>query len=485
MKKHLYLLLIAFLAIPAAVSAQQNLRSGYFLDGYIYKYKMNPAMAPERGFFAMPVLGNLGVGLETNLGLSTFLYPTENGKLTTFLSPRVSNQTFLDRIAESNKMNVNLDLGILAFGFRTGKCFHTVDLSLRTDSGMNMPGDFFRFMKLGGTLGRDAWDISNMGLRMSSRLEIAYGFSRSFLDDALRVGIRAKALLGVVRADIALDKMTLEMGAQRWAVDAHGTLHLSAPVSFMTKEESGNAQSPAQNNIVDWASINMDNMMADLMDPSLGFALDFGATYDFLKYFTASLSILDVGMMSWKHSMTAETPDTHWEFNGFESLKTDEISQQLNQMTQDLMGAVNFEMKDRATNHKTALAMTVNAGIEARMPFYERLTFGALYTQRIEGAYSWSEGRVAMGLAPVNWFSLSTNYAFSHFGHSWGGAVNLHLPGFGIFVGLDSFSPLLNVTPQFIPVDALNTNLAFGINFTFGKYHGRYPKKAKKVDDNE
>ena len=126
---------------------------------------------------------------------------------------------------------------------------------------------------------------------------------------------------------------------------------------------------------------------------------------------------------------------------------------------------------------KQDVHFTINAGIEARMPFYERLSFGFLYTQRIEGTYSWSEGRISANLAPVNVLSLSTNYAFSHFGHSWGGAVNLHLPGFGLFAGLDSFAPLLNVTPQYLPVNPINTNLVLGLNFTFGKYQGRYPKK--------
>mgnify|MGYP003308516251 FL=1 len=45
---------------------------------------------------------------------------------------------------------------------------------------------------------------------------------------------------------------------------------------------------------------------------------------------------------------------------------------------------------------------------------------------------------------------------------------------------MDSFAPLLNVTPQFIPVNSINTNLAFGINFNFGKYHGRFTKKDKE-----
>ena len=463
MKKIFYSLVTVLMILPSVVSAQSNLRSGYFLDGYIYKYKMNPAMAPERGFFAMPVLGNLGLGLETNLGLSTFLYPTETGSLTTFLSPRVSNETFLKNISDNNKLNTNLDFGILAFGFRTGKSFHTVDLSLRMDAGMNVPGGLFSFIKVGGALGDTVWDISNLGMRTSARMELAYGYSRSF-GEALRVGARAKLLVGLIRADIAMDKMTLEMSSDRWAVETHGQMQMSGPISFAS----------SQSNMVDWTSVNTDDLLEQIMSPSMGFALDLGATYDFLDYFTASLSVLDLGFMSWKNTMTAETPSTTMSFEGFESLDTDNISTQLTELTEDMMNAFNFEMLESGVKKSSSLAATINAGIEARMPFYERLSFGALYTQRIEGAYSWSEGRIAATISPVNWFSVTTNYAFSNFGHSWGGAFNIHLPGLGIFVGIDSFAPLLNMTPQYIPINALNTNLALGINFTFGKYRGRF-----------
>lgn len=476
MKKIFYSLLAVMLMFPSIASAQQNLRSGYFLDGYIYKYKMNPAMAPERGFFAMPVLGNLGLGFETNLGLSTFLYPTEEGRLTTFLSPRVSNQTFADKIAESNKMNLNLDMGLIALGFRTGKSFHTLDLSMRMDVGMNIPGGFFRFMKIGGAMGDTSWDFSNVGMRASGRAEVAYGYSRS-IGSNLRVGARAKLLLGFVRADIAMDRMSLEASADRWAVEAHGNMFLSAPVTLMTKQQAGTAESSADNDIIDWGSTDMSNMMQGLMSPSMGFAVDLGATYDFLNYFTASFSVLDLGVMSWKNCTTAQTPETSWEFTGFEVMDSEHISEQLSGMAEDMMNAYNFELEESGVTQSSSLAMTINAGIEARMPFYERLSFGLLYTQRIEGAYSWSEGRLSANLAPVNFFSLSTTYAFSHYGHSWGGAVNLHLPGFGIFAGLDSFTPLMNVTPQYLPIDPVNTNLVVGINFNFGKYKGRFSKE--------
>jgi hypothetical protein len=164
-------------------------------------------------------------------------------------------------------------------------------------------------------------------------------------------------------------------------------------------------------------------------------------------------------------------------FEGFDSLNTDNINDQMESISGGLQDAFAFEVKESGVLKRNTLAATIHAGIEARMPFYERLAFGALYTQQIEGKYSWSEGRLAMSLAPARWFALSANYALSHFGHSWGGAVNIHLPGFGIFAGVDSFAPFLNMTPQYVPVNPLNTNFALGLNLTFGKYNGRYPKE--------
>ena len=468
MKKGLYILLAAFMMLPTIVSAQQNLRSGYFLDGYVYKYKMNPAMAPERGFFAMPFLSNLSVGAETSFGLGTFLYPTETG-ITTFLSPRVSSETFLNNIVEKNRANVNLDMTLLAAGFRTGMSYHTIDLSLRTDVGLNVPGTLFEFMKLGNSQS-NSWDISNVGVRGTGRLELAYGFSRSFLDDALKVGARAKLLWGVYRVDAAIDRLSLEMGEDKWMVGAHGNMMMSAPVSFMVAED----------NTIDFTALDTENLIPNLLMPNLGFAFDLGATYDFLDYFTASFSVLDLGMMSWKNTMLAATPDTPWEFEGFESINMDTIEDEVSGLLEDLTNVFSFEQKETGLKQSGKLAATIHAGLEARMPFYERLSFGMLYTQRLDQAYSWSEGRFAASVAPVNWFSATTNYAISNFGHSWGGALNLHARGFGFFVGLDSFTPLFNVSPQFIPIDSINTNLSLGINFTFGEYKGRFPKKTSK-----
>ena len=88
--KRIFCIVLAALALGLSATAQHNFRTGYFLDGYAYKHKLNPAFGNDRGYFAIPVAGFATVGVETNLSLSTLLYPTEDGNFTTFLSQDVS-----------------------------------------------------------------------------------------------------------------------------------------------------------------------------------------------------------------------------------------------------------------------------------------------------------------------------------------------------------------------------------------------------------
>lgn len=463
---------VAFLS-SVTVFGQQNLRTAYFLDGYTYRYKMNPAMAPERGFFAMPAIGNLGVGVESNMALSTFLYPTSNGNMTTFLSSSVSDQAFLDRLNHSNKLNVSINESIISTGYRVGKSFHTIDLSLKADVGAALPKDLFAFVKTGSSSGATSWDISRTGVRANSRMELAYGYSRP-IADWIRVGARLKVLMGIARADVLIDDLNLKMSGEEWAATAHGKAEVSGPLSFGTvsgTKEIDFGQVAVPEDIEEWNEY--------LSTPSIGAALDLGAYFDFLEYFTASVSVLDLGFIGWNSTTSAVMNGGKWSFDGFGTISTDQntnIGDQFADLGDELMNMLKMEKTADAVKKSNMLAATIHAGVEARMPFYERLSFGLLGTQRIDGIYSWTEGRVSANLAPVNWFSLAASYAISNFGSSLGGVVNIHLPGFNLYAGLDSFLPLMNVTPQFVPIDSANTNVTFGLTFSFGKAEGRYRK---------
>lgn len=481
MKKiHIILGIMAVLAASASAYAQQNLRSGYFLDGYTYRYKFNPAFQGERGYIALPAIGRIGVGVESSIAMSDVVYPLENGSLATFLHPSVPADDFLSGLKDMNRLGVNVDLGILSTGFRTGKSYHTIDVSLRADAGVNLPKDLFAFAKNGASTGQTQYDISNAGARLDSRLEFAYGYSRS-IGRNLYAGARIKFLVGIANARIAMQRMSLEMSQDRWALKANGSMTTSGMLAFKTMAEAGTSENASQDNLI---SFEPDMSMFEAPDAankimngilSFGGALDLGVSWDFCRYFTLSASVLDLGFMSWNNTARAVTPDTAWEFNGFGSNIGEEgaptLGEQFGTMGEELLQAFNFEREQAGIKSSEALAMTMHLGLEARMPFYEKMSVGLLGTRRFDGAFSWTEGRVSLNLAPLKWLSLTGNYAISDFGQSAGAAINLHVPGFTLCVGADSFLPIMNVAPQFIPIDSWNTNVTFMLCFAFGKYH--------------
>ena len=471
MKKS-YILTIALLVLAGiSASAQQNLRTAYFLDGYTYAYKMNPALQGERGFFAVPVLGKASLGIESNLGLSSLVYPSADGTLKTFLHPDVTSEEFLKNMRHKNLIMANADLPVVALGFRTGKAYHTLDVSLRADVDGNLTKDLFRFLKVGASDGPTSWDISNFGARAQARAEVAYGLSLKF-GEKVSVGARVKALMGLAKVDLTMDDMNLKMSSEEWAVKANGSASIAGPVEVKTMD----------NDLIDFSSFALKSeseIIEYLKDPALGFAVDLGVSADILEWLTLSASVTDLGMVGWKNVMTASTPEASWSFDGFDDLSLNDdsaISDEFEALIGEFSDALNIKKDGFSEKMSTSISATAHLGLEARLPFYKPLSIGLLGTHHFAGAYSWTEGRASVNWALLRIFAVSGSYAISTHGTSFGAACNIHLSGLTLFAGVDSFLPLLNVTPSYIPIDACNTNVALGLNIAFGKYHGRYPK---------
>ena len=470
MRKTIYMIFAA-LTLSVTAYAQQNLRTAYFLDGYTYGYKFNPAFQGERGFLAVPILGKTGVGVESSMALSSFLYPTADGNLATFMHPSVSSETFLGSLKDYNRMNVNLDVPVFALGFYTGNLYHTLDVSTRVDAGFGLPKSLFSFMKENTAVG-NTWDINNIGARADARIEYAYGVSCR-LFDFINVGARFKVLVGLVNADLLVENINLKMAADEWSVGAKGHLDVNGVVGM--------------EDIYDLDSITYPTSYEELknMEYSIGYALDLGVSVDFLDYFTASAAILDLGYIDWKQGFRATTPEgaESWKFTGFNDIVLTDanasLKSQIDAIGDDLMKVFNLTKQQNYEPGRTNLSATAHVGLQARMPFYQKLSVGLLGTHRFDGPLSWTEGRASINVAPIKKISASCSCAISDFGSSVGAALNLHTAFLTLFAGVDSFLPLMEITPQYVPVNNWNTNLTLGLNFTVGAYRGRAPKLVK------
>lgn len=473
MKTYKHLMLAAVIASGLCASAQETSRSAYFLDGYSMRHQLNPAFSGEHNYISIPALGNFNAGMMSNVGVNTFIYKMADGNLTTFMNKSVSADEFLSKINDNNKVNVNADITLLSAGFRAFKGFNTITIGVRTDVGVNLPGGLFEFMKLGQTGPNTQYDLSDLSVRANAMGEIALGHSHK-LTDKIEIGAKVKVLLGGGNIDAKINNMQVRMSDTQWSIEADGELNAAAGTGLYlpTKEEAGVEYSnPSQADEIAWDEIDYDSFSMT----GFGLGFDLGATYKVIPGLQLSAAIRDLGFMSWSNNINAVTPATSWTFNGFENIAIDNtlpgyddntLSEQLDAVWDDMQDMLNFRKTQQGGSRTASLAATMHIGAEYTMPFYSGLTAGLLYTQRFNGPFSWSEGRISANIKPVKWFDATINYAASTYGSSFGWMLNFHPRGFNFFIGSDH--QFFNITPQVLPVGKANAALTMGMNITFG-----------------
>ena len=472
MKTKIYTLLTAAVLAGSCLTASaQALHSGYFLEGYTFRHQLNPAFSAERNYISIPVLGNINIGTQGNVGLGTFLYP-QNDQLVTFMHSSINGQEFLDGLKNNNRINANINLTLLSAGFKAWGGFNTIELGLRSNTGMALPKDLFAFMKMGMSSSDTHYHMEDLGIQSNNYVELALGHSHQ-INDRLNVGGKLKFLFGGANISMEMTDMDVTLSQDKWMVKANGEMNASLKGLVMpTKQESGkDVTNPSQNDLIDWDNIDVDS-------PGLGgfgLAVDLGASYKVLDDLTISAAILDLGFISWNNNIKAATSNSAWEFDGFQNIAVDSelgdddpnsLDSQLEALGDDLEDYASFHRRENGAKRTTSLAATLNIGAEYVFPFYDKLRFGFLSSTRINGQYSWSEGRLSANVAPLKWFDAGVNYGLSSFGSSFGWLLNFHPRGFNFFIGMDHL--MGKVSPQFIPVGSANMNVSFGFNVTFG-----------------
>lgn len=473
-KSKIFLLGVAAMACATVASAQEASRSGYFLDGYSFRHEMNPAFGNDHNYISIPALGNMGLDLSSNVGVNTFLYKLPSGQLTTFMSPTVSGDEFLSKLNDNNRLNTNLNLTLLSAGFRGFGGFNTISLSVRNENGINLPRGLFEFMKLGQQGESSMYSFGDLRIKASASAQLALGHSHA-INEHLEVGAKLKVLVGAGNVDARIDRMDVTLSDDVWKVDAKGSLDMAAGsgLKVPTKAEMGkDIDNPGQADQIEWGDIDYDKFSTT----GFGLGFDFGAVYrDLIPGLTLSASVLDLGFMSWSNNIKGVTPDTQWSFDGFHDIALDsdqpgyeenKIGEQLDNMWDDLKDCINFHRTEQGGSRTSALAATIHLAAEYEMPFYNKLTGGFLFTQRINGPFSWTEGRLSANIKPAKWFDCSVNYGLSTFGSSLGWMINFHPRGFNFFIGSDH--QFFKITPQVLPVGKANMGVNIGFNVTFG-----------------
>ena len=451
-------LLSALLACTVSTAAfAQTSYSGYFLDNYTNRYLLNPAMADTTrfGFVAMPALGNLNVGMHGNTHVSSFIYNVD-GRTVLFTNPGVSTSEVLKNIHDKNRLGLGVDLNILAVGFKALGGHNAVTIGAVADGEVMVPGSLIRLAKEG--VANKTYDITNLRASANAYAKIQLNHSREIKQvPGLRVGAAVKFLLGLGNIDAYMNQAHLQLGEDAWTVRTNADIYANIKgASFKQKYNENTGKYYVDGLDMDGFGIN-----------GFGMGFDLGGTYEW-RDFQFSLSLLDLGFMSWSNTIKASSNGTHEVSSADYTFSVDDnedgSQSEWDRFKDNVSELYQFEQDPNVSSRTTGLRATLNWGVRYTLPYYRRLNFGMVNSTRFNGSFTMTDFRFSANVNPVDCLSASVNFVAGTYGVGFGWLLNLNVKGFNLYVGMDR--TLGKLAKQGIPLNS-NAEVNLGINFPF------------------
>lgn len=444
--------LVAALLVCATAAAQHP--AAYFMEGSTLRSRLNPALAPQRGYFDIPALGGVDAAVNTDVALDRLLF-TRGGRLVTLLDREVSAADALAGLSADNRVGGDVRLSLLSFGSyaRNGKSFWSVDINVRASGEVNLPRSLVEFAKRG-----DDGAIRNLSAAAESWVDAGFAYSFPLLDERLYLGFRAKAVAGGARARLDFDRLDVVLHEERWSVDAQGTLDAHIPgaaVEYRTDEAGDRYFEPSD--------ISVDGFRP----AGYGMALDLGVACDILPDLKASLAVTDLGFIVWNaRSAVQGTAAARLEYTGVEIAG----GQGASSPDFDLDDLMRFAPAE-ARSEARMMHADLRAGLEYRL-WRRRVSLGLLYESRFRAMTTLHALTASVNYTPVGWFTLGCGYTQGSTGGSLGLALNLCPGWINLFVATDLLTARLS--PQFFPVRQRTARVTLGLGIPMGRSGRRH-----------
>ena len=428
------------LAVAGGAMAQ-GLNSAYYTEDYKFRHDMNPAFANSDNYVSIPALGNVNVNVHGNFGyqdviMDNPMYPnTSDKKMTTFMNPYISASKALEGFSNGdNRIAGDVGIMLLSGGFSAFGGYNTIELSSKTSFGMSLPYELFEFAK---NIGNKTYNIGDINVHAMSYAELALGHSRQ-INEKLRVGAKVKFLFGLGRADLKLQNMKADLAPNdKWTVSGQAVADVSMKgFSYVTETDEYNDPDRGEYDKV--GDVDLDGFGLS----GFGMAVDLGAVYQINEDWRVNAAVLDLGFISWSNNMQAVNRSDMFEFGGFHDISVKDgsgvdIEDQTDKYGDQIADFINLKDNGDQGGRTTGIGATINVGAEYNLPVYRKITFGALSSTRIKGAYTWTEGRLSANWTPLSWIDGGVSFAVNNFTASMGWVLNIHPKGYNFFIGMD------------------------------------------------
>lgn len=443
------------LVSSAPIKAQ--LRTSYFMNGSTQRYEMNPALSPLRGYFSIPVAGDLYTSLESNfLSAENFFYPNGEGNgVVTYMHKSVSAEEFLGRLSDVNYLEFGLNDQILGMGnyFKGG--FWSLGVRLRSENNFDIPKDFFALTK---TLSQGSYDIAGMGFESNNFIEASLGYTFP-VQDVFTLGFRAKVLLGLAQVSAKIDQLSVEIGEESYRADMSGTIKANV-AGYNFQDISGEVTvNSFLSHLTNFNNFNPSNIK------SIGFAVDAGIEWTFRdEQIRLSAAINDLGFNAWSanNSFCATIDNIAFSFEGYDITN--------NELKFESPENIALNTTADTSEGKTPLHSSIVVGLEYNF-LNDIMGIGALWNTKTYDTRKWNSIGGALTLRPTRWFTASASYSWVNSLGVLGMALNVHTTFVNLFVGADYISTkygTANGGAIPIPLNQNSVNVSFGVSIPLG-----------------
>jgi len=290
--------LLTLMIVPFLSTAQNTT---YFMERMPQKISFNPAFVPEMNFYlGLPGIG----GVTSNIYNSGFNYNELDYFLDNISDPGYNPDDFANSIGETNRLNAELHVTLLSFGFRTKKDgFVSFNVNANNISSFSTSSDIAYLLADVDEIRDEDFPIQIDGVDLITNSYITYiiTYSRK-INNNLTLGISPKInfnQFGIETNNIGyrieLEKTNFSKKYTQYPI---GEVLLGMPVAINPDAVDGNELDLETGLFPEsWPK----GVSPRNLHQNASFAMDLGATYQIRKWMF-SASLINIGASTWQNN---------------------------------------------------------------------------------------------------------------------------------------------------------------------------------------
>jgi opacity protein-like surface antigen len=358
-KKYIYLLLFLILmsAIVLKVKAQPNM-SFYPIENQFNSSAYNPAFLTSKAQFTFSIFPLAG----TNIGFNN---QKEIQNLISKLLSGVNNDDeyvdIVKRMVGRSTFNEKLESDLLSFTYRAPFGFINFRIRENVAFSASVKGQVSEFMILPETKSVVVGQVQNIPAQIMHYREYSLAYSTPQKNRRLAAGIRAKLYFGksVFSSEIS---GAIKEKAGSYSLETWGKGYISMPEDSITNSYGSTNSLPSISSVGSYI-MNSGN-------PGVG--VDLGIKYKITPKISVSLSMLDLGKISWRTNLNSKNFNGEYPFKDTSIIPGFENGVKIISKTSDSVSFTNsfsnvFELTYDKSRFSTPLPVTFFAGVDYQL----------------------------------------------------------------------------------------------------------------------